>query len=405
MTQPGSEGRFGRRGLLGAVGASGGAALAAAGLASCTRDTRDEPDPAQPRGRTWSPHGDHQAGITTPVPAATSVVAFDLRAGSTAEDLRRLLRLWSADIEALMAGRPLLADPMPDMAQSGVSLSVTVGLGLGVFELQGLRDKRPAALADLPAFRHDALLPQWSGGDLVVVIGADDATTVGYAQRVLTRDAATFATPRWVQDGHWRGTDASGRPITGRNLFGQVDGTGNVVAKAHEAIWSPHAPEWFAGGTTLVVRRIEMNLTTWDQLVRERQEKVIGRTLATGAPLGGDRELQDLDLDAKDATGRPLIALDAHARLSHPSQNGGRTMLRRAVNYTHVENGASGARSSAGLLFMSFQSSIPEVFTPIQTNLDERDALNEWTTAIGSAVFAIPGGFGPGRMIAEKLFV
>lgn len=40
-------------------------------------------------------------------------------------------------------------------------------------------------------------------------------------------DAAPFARPAWRQTGFWNGTGPDGHPVTGRNLFGQVDGTGN----------------------------------------------------------------------------------------------------------------------------------------------------------------------------------
>lgn len=395
---------LGRRRLFGLAGAGTAAALVAASASGCTRE---EPtaqvtvDPRDPRGRAWSPHEEHQAGITSPTPAVTTLVAFDLARGTTRDALRRLLTIWSADVECLMDGRKVPGDPVGDLAQSHVSLSVTVGFGPGVFRLDGLADKLPDGLADIPSMRHDRLRPEWSGGDLVVQVCADDPTTVAYAVRVLTRDARVFATPRWTQHGAWRAIDGNGSPVTGRNLFGQVDGTGNVLEDSGNKIWTDGGQPWFAGGTMMVVRRIEMNLTTWDELTRERQEKAMGRTLEHGAPLsGGDKEMAPLDFSARDRDGRPLVPADSHARLSNPASNGGRTMFRRSTNYTHTEGG----RTTSGLVFVSFQTSVPRVFTPVQTRLDASDALNEWTTAIGSAVFAVPGGFAKGSILAGGLF-
>ena len=79
-------------------------------------------------------------------------------------------------------------------------------------------------------------------------------------------------------------------------------------------------------------------------------------------------------------------------------------MLRRSMNYTHTENADGRQVTTAGLVFLSYQSSIPGVFTPVQQRLDQSDALNEWTTAIGSSVFAIPGGWPPGGIVAGGLF-
>lgn len=42
-------------------------------------------------------------------------------------------------------------------------------------------------------------------------------------------------------------------------------------------------------------------------------------------------------------------------------------------------------------------------FVPIQNRLDELDLLNEWTTPIGSAVFALPPGCSEGGFIGETL--
>lgn len=51
----------------------------------------------------------------------------------------------------------------------------------------------------------------------------------------------------------------------------------------------------------------------------------------------------------------------------------------------------------SGLLFASYQADVDRQFLPIQRRLDESDMLNEWTTPIGSAVYAIPPGVCRGR--------
>jgi len=396
----------GRRRLLGYAGAAGAGLAGGTALGWGTAAARPTPTPPavapEVIRQTYSPHEAHQAGITTPTPAVTRLVAFTLGEFAV-QPLSRLLKLWSSDIEALMAGRPVLGDPTPELAQAGVSLSVTVGLGPRVFELPGLAAAAPDGFLDVPPMQHDRLQARWCGGDLVVLVAADDATTVEYATRRLVRDARTFATPAWEQTGSWRGT-SGGRAVTGRNLFGQVDGTGNPSGELLEAtLWPTDPPAWFAGGTTLVVRRIEMDLDFWDRTTRERQEKVIGRRLADGAPLTGQVEHDALDLLAEDATGAPVIPTDAHARRSHPDENNGRRILRRGLNYTHTEVVDGVPVTTSGLVFCSFQASIARQFVPVQTRIDTLDALNDWTHAIGSAVFALPGGFAEGDWIARSL--
>ncbi len=53
---------------------------------------------------------------------------------------------------------------------------------------------------------------------------------------------------------------------------------------------------------------------------------------------------------------------------------------------------------------IALQSSIADQFIPVQQTLDASDALNEWTTAIGSAVFAVPPGFSAEHHLASDLF-
>jgi len=399
--------RLQRRRLLGYAGvASAGAVVggvAGAGIARASTPVPVAPQPAVIR-QDYSPHETHQAGITTPVPAVTRLLAFTLTELAV-EPLTKLLKLWSGDIQALMAGRPIPGDPTPDLARTGVSLTITVGLGPRVFSLAPLRSKRPDGFVEIPAMAHDRLQERWCGGDLVVIVAADDATTVDYAARRLARDAATFARPGWVQDGSWRGTDASGEPVTGRNLFGQLDGSGNPSGDLlAQTVWAADPQPWFAGGTTLVVRRIQMDLDFWDRTTAERQEKVIGRRLDTGAPLTGTVETDALDLAAVGESGAPVIPLDAHARRSHPDENSARRMLRRGLNYTSTEVVDGRPVTTAGLVFLAFCADLAEQFVPVQQRLDANDALNDWTTAIGSAVFALPGGFAKDDWIARALF-
>lgn len=390
-----------RRGVFGYAGAAalGGAAGVAAGRAS--GDAGVEPFTPSASGQTHSAHGEHQAGIVTPKPAVGELVAFDLLPGTDRAALGRFMRVWSSDIAALMAGRPAPGDFAPDLAQAGVSLTILVGLGPGVFALDGLAALRPAGFQDIPPMDHDKLQERWTGGDVLAWVSADDATTIAHAVRRLAADAAPFATRRWTQHGSWRPVDGAGRRVTGRNLFGQVDGTANPTDEAlTAAVFSGDG--WLAGGTQLVIRRIEMDLDRWDDATRDRQEQSVGRRLSTGAPLTGEAEHDSPDLGAV-VDGVPVIAADAHSRVAHPSQNSGRTMLRRGLNYTHEEWVDGVQTTSSGLLFTAFQANIAEQFIPVQRMLDQGDALNEWTTAIGSAVFAVPPGFQSDGWLAEGL--
>lgn len=399
-----SDPRLNRRQVFGYASAAGlgGAAGIVTGRASAGA-IEGSPTPVRTiSGQRYSPWGQHQAGIHTPKPAAARLLAFDLHPDTDVSALARLMRVWGGSVAAMMQGRPTAADRAPDMAQEAVSLTTSIGWGPGVFALPGMQRHQPAGFMEIPPMDHDRMQERWMGGDLICLLSADDSTTLDYAARRLTLDARPFARPRWVQDGSWRGTDGDGAAVTGRNLFGQVDGTAAPTPEEQDTFtWSSDG--WFTGGTQMVVRRIEMDLDDWDTATRDRQEKSMGRDLASGAPLTGGDEHTAMDLEAT-ADGQLVIPLDAHARLSHPSQNRGRTMLRRSWNYSHTDESG---HTTSGLVFVAFQNNIADVFVPVQRKLDLQDALNEWIVHIGSAVFAMLPGWEqdgwPGHQLLDGL--
>ena len=407
-----TERGVGRRRVLGLVGSAALGAAAGGGVVHASGDSRTRDDrPARGGGEqvrrggdTLSPWGRHQPGVAAAPAAVTTWVALDLlpalHRSRDRDALGRMLRVLTGDVEALTEGRGAPGDPAPWLAVGGADLTITVGLGPRLLDGRwGL--PAPAGWGRVPPMRHDRLRERWSGGDLVVAVAGRDATTVGHAVRRLVADVGPFATPRWRQTGSWNGLDADGRPVTGRNWFGQVDGSANPrpgTALFDETVWIDDGP--WAGGTTLVLRRIRMDLTTWDRLTRIDQERSVGRDLATGAPLGGGKEHDDVDLEAR-VDGRLVVARDAHVRRSHPSLNGGVRIFRKGANYE--EHDPATGETEAGLFFASAQADLMGQFVPIQRTLDESDALNEWTTAIGSAEVAVLPGFEQGEWLGRSL--
>ena len=77
-------------------------------------------------------------------------------------------------------------------------------------------------------------------------------------------------------------------------------------------------------------------------------------------------------------------------------------ILRRPYNFDDSP-GADGG-SDVGLLFCAYQADIAAQFVPMQRRLAAGDLLNQWTTPIGSAVFAVPPGFSAGGFVGEGMF-
>ncbi len=406
MTAPDSTGRRGatRRQFLFGGAVAGVGAAAAIGIDQITSPSRQEVEVGASiplNGDAVVPfHGVHQAGIDTDAQSHASFVALDLREEVDASDLRRLLRILTDDAARLTQGIPALADSEPELAQTPARLTVTFGFGPGL--VARAQASGPAWLRPLPAFGIDRLRPEFSDGDLLLQIAADDPLTVAHAARMLLKDARSFATVRWMQHGFRRAYGSVAPGTTMRNLFGQVDGTSNPrpgTAEFDRVVWGETAG-WLAGGTSAVVRRIHMDLEGWDELDRPGREQSVGRTMHNGAPLTGTDEHDEPDFTATTAIGFPVIPEFSHVRRSRPDDPTQR-IFRRAYNYD--ASPPDGEISDSGLIFVSFQADIDAQFVPIQRRLDELDLLNEWTVPVGSAVFAIPPGCAEGGYIGETL--
>ena len=294
-------------------------------------------------------------------------------------------------------------------------LTITFGFGPTLFHNDGktrfgLADRQPAALKRLPHFPADKLDPLRSDGDLCVQACADDPQVAVHAVRNLARIAFGRAAIRWSQLGFGRTSSTSTSQATPRNLMGFKDGTMNVKAEEPAAVdthvWVPadvdSKGQWLAGGSYLVVRRINMTIEIWDRQPLSEQERIIGRTKAEGAPLTGGGEFSQPDFALKGSDGEPLVATDAHVRMVHPDNNGGAKMLRRGYNFVDGSDGLG--RMDAGLFFIAYMRDPRKQFIPIQMKLGLGDGLSEYIQHTGSALFAVPPGIAEGEYVGQALF-
>lgn len=418
---------LGRRRFL--VGAGSAVAVGAGGalVGTTVLDSDDEPAPAGPARAAARETfvGRSQPGIASERPRHAIFAAFDLDPGPEADPLdtcRELLAEWTAVGERIMAGKPpgaAAAGPDDQAPSSGIDdgldpagLSVTVGLGPGLFPRIGRADAAPARLAELPAFDGDQLQDRWSGGDLLVQLCSDDLQVLSAAFVAFRSQTPGRATLRWTQAGFVSPPGDGGTP---RNMLGQKDGTANPEPGSQgfdEAVWATEGePEWFAGGTYLVFRKIRVDLAGWSLATPAGHDASTGRRRDDGTPLSGGSEHTPVDLDARGPDGELLVPEDSHVRLVH-----GKPMLRRPYNYdygflasdpvtpapaddghdhSHGEPGghdmAGHDRYDAGLLFVAFVRDVA-LFTDAQTALAGVDQLNQFLTHTGSAIFAIPPG-------------
>jgi len=314
--------------------------------------------------RTEPFYGVHQNGIELAAQANVSVIAFDLKDGADLAAAGRWMRVWTDTAAKLTQGQEVIGDITPGAEENPARLTATFGFGHTFFEKLGIGAKWPVNEKKVPAFpKIDKLQKQWSDGDVVVQIAGDDPLAIFHLSEMLRRDARPFATVRWQQRGFTNaaGVNAGNVP---RNLLGQIDGIVNPKfgsEKFSETVWRSD------GSTFLVVRRIQMALDTWDKLSSAGKTRVTGRKMSDG-------------------TKRAVQQENAHVKLAFTKM--GQGIFRRGYNYD--DNYLNGVRQ-AGLIFISFQESLKR-FVDIQTKLAEIDALNIWTTPIGSGFYYVPRG-------------
>jgi deferrochelatase/peroxidase EfeB len=391
-----------RRGFL-----LGGVAVAGAGVGGLVGHVADGDKATPAPADRVSFHGARQAGIATPPQQRLAFATYDLVTTDRAA-LQELLQTWTAAAAAMCAGQMVPGDsttPAAPPADTGeavglspANLTVTIGFGPSLFDGRfGLAGRKPAALADLPHFAKDQLDPQNSNGDLCIQACADDPVVAFHAIRNLARLGRGTVAMRWSQLGFGKAASSSAADETPRNLMGFKDGTRNIETAddglMNQYVWvgSEGEQAWMRGGSYLVSRKVRMKIEAWDRDYLSDQEAVFGRTKVAGAPLTGGKEHDDPDFAAKDTSGEPVIAVDAHMRLAAHENNGGLRILRRGYSYTDGMFSDSG-ELDAGLFFIAYQKDPRAQFVPLQRKLAANDALNEYIEHVGSGVFACPPG-------------
>jgi len=409
-----------RRGFLSAAGLAGlGAGLGLSAEAAGTADATATADAATATTAAEAVdfYGVHQAGIVTRTQEQLQFVALDI-VSNDAGDLQALLQQLSAAAALACSGRPVgaletgTAPPVDTGESFGLAparLTITFGLGPAIFARGrfGLHARKPAPLAELPAFANDSLDPGISGGDIAIQVCADDPQVAFHAAHDLIRLAAPTALPRWALAGFGPVANSRTTP-TPRAVIGFKDGTDNIMLQEQQAleqyVWAraPESKPWMHGGSYMVARRIAVSLGPWDDTGLDQQQQTIGRYKLSGAPLTGVHEHDPVELDRK-VGGVQVIPESAHIRQASPSYNHGQRLLRRGYTYLNGIDQSSGS-AAGGQMFICYQRDPRKQFIPIQRRLANEDALSQFTTHVGSSIFACPPGARPGGYVGEGLF-
>jgi dye decolorizing peroxidase len=182
----------------------------------------------------------------------------------------------------------------------------------------------------------------------------------------------------------------------------QRDGTGNPApgAELAEAVWVRDGPAWLVGGSMLVLRRIRMDLETWDDFGRDGKEMAVARRLDTGAPVTGGTEFDEVDTRMVDERGFPVVAANAHVVMA-TDRTPAERMLRRG--YSYDDGPTPDGIPDSGQLFAAYQADAATAFVPVQARLAESDVMNLWITHVRSAAFIVPAGCVEGEFVGQGL--
>ncbi len=355
------------------------------------------------------PFGPHQAGITTPRPANAMIASFHVLADDPAA-LESLLRRLTDRIAFLTQGGPVKPDdpklPPPDSGLLGPviqpdGLTITVALGSSLFDDRPwLADQKPRVLQRMTQFSNDALIADLTHGDLAIQFCANRQDTVVHALRDILKSVPDQLVIKWMQAGNVPVVAAAPGKAgeSARNLLGFRDGSANPDntddTLMNKVVWAgahSHEPDWAAGGSYMVVRLIRNTVERWDRTSLAEQERIIGRSKMTGAPLdaaaGTERSVPDFGADPDGK----LTKLDAHIRLANPRTPEAQTslMLRRPFNY--VNGVLANGHLDQGLLFIAWQADLEASFITVQRRLNG-EPLEEYIKPVGGGYFfALPG--------------
>lgn len=169
-------------------------------------------------------------------------------------------------------------------------LTAVIGIGALLWD-RLFQIERPAGLTEFEGIRGEVHAAPATGGDLLLHLRAEHEDMCFELARILLDNLGDGV--RVIEE--TRGF----KYFDQRDLLGFVDGTANPrPQRAVEAVFIPEGEEW-EGSTFVTVQRYLHDLSSWNALPVEEQERAVGR-----------KKLSDVAFPASERPGNSHIALN-----------------------------------------------------------------------------------------------
>jgi deferrochelatase/peroxidase EfeB len=315
-------------------------------------------------------------GILNRPPAHALVFSLALTttdAATTAAALERLRELQRRELHSDLNDLTPSSNketPSPETGELGLAdgydrafLTITIGLGAGVFERLGIpQQQHPQDLEGIPWDKLGETPDTSANGDVLVQVCSDNDYVNEHVLRRIQAELDDVTSLVWVVGGDQRYNSRSGRVSReeGRALIGFLDGTSNLdpansdedaklvfVDPGSVPEYPPlpqpgepspyggpqppqfpldlrdrpaHEPEWTTNGTYCVVRASTIDAARWDHDTLGGQEHTIGRFKYSGASLDLADDPAQLHTEPAFASnpGDERVPIDAHVRKVNP---------------------------------------------------------------------------------------
>ncbi|WP_392890127.1 Dyp-type peroxidase [Pseudomonas migulae] len=267
------------------------------------------------------------------------------------------VRAWCADVAALTRS-------VGKRVPSG-NLSCVCGFGSSVWD-RVFGNPRPASLHAFREFGNEARRAVATPGDILLHIRADQ---MDLCFELATQLLSSLGEAVSVVD------EVQGfRYFDMRSIIGFVDGTENPVGrKAVDFTIIGDEDPSFAGGSYVLVQKYLHNMTAWNALSVEAQERIIGRT-----------KLSDIELDDS------VKPTSSHSALTTITQDGQEVKILR----DNMPFGRPGA-GEFGTYFIGYARS-PDPLEQMLENMfvgrpaGNYDRLLDFSTAVTGGLFFVP---------------